>query len=818
MNENMTGNNNPGEYDRFDTEFDEQLRKTAREMRTQMQPSDEVLAGTKKAGAEPVFAAPVTPFPKGRQARRRRGRSWGIFAAAAAAALVAVGGFAMFFHVVASITEPVSSAATTNETVSSAIPPSAAASDAAASGQAAPTSSSSSTEIVTPSSYDEVYASLSSQVFNVVITNPGLIEDSVTAPAPTAPDSGAGNSGSTGSSPSTSAPGSSADSSTSPSAPQSSAESPQADNSLSGSDFSQTNTQVAGVDEADIVKTDGKNIYSLYGNEIIIAAANGRDTKAIAIVPIDFGVAQDIYISNDRLVVILYGGNAYSSLYEPVTFAVIYDISDPSKPQLIDGFGQDGMLSDTRLVGSMLYVVSTYTVMGNLAEPDDPSTYVPNYYDGAVASTDDLQSMAQPVTTQDIRIMPDYSSAQFTIVAAIDVDKVERTSELSILGDTTTVYMNKDNLFLSAQVNDYYAPQVMPTVASEGQRQLKRIPFFPWEIISFLIDPDSWYTTTVPVYSDSQYPYTYTTPSSRISRIALNDGALNLAASTTVDGVLLNQFSLDEYNSYLRVALTKTEEVTTEHGMNFSTTTTTQLVTTNELLVFDSSLDVVGSLEDLAPGETIYSARFSGDVGYMVTFRQTDPLFSIDLSDPTHPLLMNDLKVTGFSQYLHPYADGLLLGLGQDATSNGSLSGYLKLSMFDVSDPFNISEAHKELIDAYYAEALTNHKALLIDAEKNIIGFEIESDVYAPNSPDSATGGTYDYRAAPTYMIYGYDNANGFTERAAILLPNFVQSTRGLYIGDYLYIVNGPSIGVFDLNTLDEIIWITAESQSAGSD
>lgn len=226
------------------------------------------------------------------------------------------------------------------------------------------------------------------------------------------------------------------------------------------------------------------------------------------------------------------------------------------------------------------------------------------------------------------------------------------------------------------------------------------------------------------------------------------------------------------------------------------------MLNTNSLLILDEQLKVVGSIENMALDERIYSVRFTGSVGYMVTFRETDPLFSLDLSDPAHPRVMDALKIPGFSEYLHPYAEGLLLGIGQDTTDSGIRSGYLKLSMFDVNNPFDIAEHDKELIDAFTSPALQNHKSVLIDENKDLIGFSVEARIAESGSRGSYERGDY-------YLIYGYSKEHGLYERASLELPGACEETRALYIDNHLYIVCGKHIGIFDLETLEELVWVT---------
>jgi uncharacterized secreted protein with C-terminal beta-propeller domain len=201
----------------------------------------------------------------------------------------------------------------------------------------------------------------------------------------------------------------------------------------------------------------------------------------------------------------------------------------------------------------------------------------------------------------------------------------------------------------------------------------------------------------------------------------------------------------------------------------------------NCLYTLDSNLLIIGKIEKLASGERVYSVRFDGDIGYFVTFRQVDPLFAVDLSVPSNPTVLSALKIPGFSQYLHPYSDTLLFGLGRDADEQSGKAGFLKLSMFDVSDPKNVSEKSKLIIDGvYYSDAISNHKAIIVDAVNNIIAFPADGK----------------------YLIYSYSPVSGFKQEAALQSPGgskYYYNVRGLYIGDFFYVVSNSGISSYSM-------------------
>ena len=266
--------------------------------------------------------------------------------------------------------------------------------------------------------------------------------------------------------------------------------------------------------------------------------------------------------------------------------------------------------------------------------------------------------------------------------------------------------------------------------------------------------------------------------STEILRFACEDGEITAGAMCELPGFLNDTFSLDEYQGYLRVLLTEDS-----NGES------------NSLYILDADMQVTGAIRDLADGETIRSARFMGTIAYFVTFRQTDPLFCADLSDPDNPQILSELKLTGFSSYLHPYGDHLLLGVGYEAEEEtGSQTG-VKLSMFDISEPSQVEELDKYVIKgASYLPSDYDYKAILADGEKNLIGFVCDGE----------------------YLVFSYDEEKGFQNLLTYTMSDWEYwdgdaSCRGVYAGDEFYIVDQDEVLCFDMNqdfTLtDRLAW-----------
>lgn len=521
-------------------------------------------------------------------------------------------------------------------------------------------------------------------------------------------------------------------------------------------DYSATNVQVAGVDEGDIVKTDGKNIYAIKDRELLIYQPDGASTKLLSRVTLsgenDGKYPMELYISGDRLAVVMSeytyyvmndtaaSGKAVSSaaMIAPggygtnkVTVA-LYDVSDPAAPKALATFGQDGSLLTSRLYDGKLYLVTNHYGTGDLVE-GQPKTFAPCTY---------LNGTATAIPAADIVSVPSPADNGYAVICVFDLQSGTAAGTLSVLGGGSTLYMNTEKLYLAdTEYND----------TSSAART---------ESVYTVVDHSCSNTTTL---------------------TAVTLSTLTADACGSVPGTLLNSYSMDAYDGHLRLAATNNAysySVYTDKSMGFENYKypDDQQQQTNALYVLDSGLNIVGRAENLAAGETIYSARFDGPVAYLCTYEQTDPLFAFDLSDPANPVKLGEMKITGFSDYLHVWADGRLFGLGQAATEQGQVTG-MKMVMFDVSDKTNVSvKATLDLGDTY-SEALNDPNAILVSPDKNLIGFATNSG----------------------YTFYSYSDDAGFTKLASVAGGDWDYNMRGLYIGDFLYIVSQSGVTVVEL-------------------
>ncbi len=250
---------------------------------------------------------------------------------------------------------------------------------------------------------------------------------------------------------------------------------------------------------------------------------------------------------------------------------------------------------------------------------------------------------------------------------------------------------------------------------------------------------------------------------------------LEVVARGEVPGMLLNQFSMDEHDGYLRVA-------TTSGWSN----------PTNDVYVLDADLRAYGALTGLAPTERIFAARFVGDTLYLVTFRQIDPFFVIDLSDPAAPRVVGELKIPGFSSYLHPVGEGLVIGLGQEDRR-------LKVSLFDATDPESPREVDTFFVDGDgYSPALQDHKAVLVDETRDLFAFPVQEWAWDGNTTQTSSG---------TYVLaYG---PSGLDLRGVVDQGDDSFVMRSLYIGDVLYTVSNLSIKASSLPDLVPLGFLT---------
>jgi len=583
-------------------------------------------------------------------------------------------------------------------------------------------------------------------------------------------------------------------------------------------DYSGTNIQVEGVDEADFVKSDGKYIYTISGNKIVIVDAYPADSaKIVSQIELN-GTPQEIFINKDKLIVFGYEDYSYNNVampaigimppryYSPKTFVNVYDVTDRANPVLTRNVSVDGNYFDSRMIGDYVYLIANDPVNYGGTNPIP----MPVIQSGSVSKT---------IAASDVYYFdsPDTSYV-FTNVISINTqnDNQELNSKTFLMGYSENLYVSTSNIYVvyTKRLSEYdfydriLDEAVIPAVSVQEQVKISAIrdsnvtKYEEMQQISKSLQdylgslgPENGAQVMKTIqdnYQKVQIEIAKEMEKTIIHKISINNGNIEYQTNGEVPGYVLNQFSMDEYNNNFRIATT-----TGSWGSN-------QL---NNVYVLDSNLQVIGKLEDLAQGERIYSVRFLGEKGYLVTFRQMDPLFVIDLSNPTNPAVLGYLKIPGVSDYLHPYDENHVIGIGVDATEQGRVQG-MKLSLFDVSDVSNPKEISKYIIGARgtYSEALNDHKAFLFSKDKNLLVIPIS---LAEKDYQQTWQGAY---------VFNVDLNNGFVLKGRITHENETvnkteyyyydyqsQIRRSLFMDNVLYTLSGNMIKMNSLSNLSEI-------------
>ena len=513
-----------------------------------------------------------------------------------------------------------------------------------------------------------------------------------------------------------------------------SASAPVADSAVSD-DVSSTNVQVEGIDEGDILKTDGNYIYIINGSSFTIIDITGDEPKEISTVTlensINYRYINEMYIKGDNAILI-YNENVRESRengygYTNYTTVSVYDISDRTAPIETRKISFEGSLVSSREMNGKLYLVNNKFIYRY--------DTMPIFKEVVPHISDSISGDCTPAATEISKCIWNEPESNIMTLAIIDYTSDEKPETLHIMGSGSDIYMNYENLY----------------VFSSG-----------W---------------------DKSGSYT------EIAKYSITDGIKNVGTAKA-PGYASTQFSYDEYDGKFRIATTS------------SVYNGTKNVDMNNIYVYDENMELCGSLTGLAPDESIRSARFMGDVAYIVTFRQVDPLFVIDMSEDD-PKVLGELKIPGFSTYLHPVGEGLLLGIGSETVDKDygdwvatSVSG-LKVSLFDVSDPTDPKEidvANYVGGQNAYSVAKDNHNAFVYSETTNTGYFPLT---------------TYDEMWVSTETLAEVKiSENGLEVNVADLEKvygyNYSES-RVCYAGEYIYLYRNCSITKLDRETLEFI-------------
>lgn len=522
-------------------------------------------------------------------------------------------------------------------------------------------------------------------------------------------------------------------------------------NAVQKDDYSKTNVQVENVDEADIVKTDGNYIYYITQQTVYIIEA--ENLKIISSLKLkndkESFSPSELYINNDKLIVI---GNYYT--YEQ---------------------------NDNNSRSDYIASITSKTM--------------------AEAIVYDIKNKENPEEVRKVRLDGNYRDSR-------------------MIGENVYLISSKNAYYYDGIKESEVLPVVYDTTAGENIIKATDIAYFPdTDSYSFMtvagfdinneqsVCTETFFGASDEIYASENNLYitrisyegdwNYNTANNIIYKFKLDENKIELLCKGEVKGNLKNQFSMDEYNGNLRIA----------------TTIGYDDEATNTLYVLDENLKEIGKIENMAVGEKIYSVRFIGKIGYVVTFEQIDPLFVIDLSDPTNPTIKGELKIPGYSSYLHPYDETHIIGIGYNTKSNGYggvTNANMKMSMFDVSDLENPVELfHVDIGDSYaYSDIMYNHKVLFENKAKNLIGFPITlREKNASKDRDA-------------FVVYKIDLENGFERYGEISheIDYRTNIDRVIYIGNTLYTLANLEIRSYNLESFEELQKLEFEEDSEMDD
>lgn len=511
-----------------------------------------------------------------------------------------------------------------------------------------------------------------------------------------------------------------------------------------------TNTQVQGVDEADIVKTDGEYIYYLVNNTIRIVRCSDPENMVILgaielTENVDYNLYPvEMYLYDNSLVVVLrenseYQPVSYSNSYGAVcdclcialktdTVIKCYDISDKENPRETFSHKITGEYVSSRVTDGKLITVAQFNIPYNSVKAEDFSGACEVVKDVCVPEYSVGNGEMQKIPADRIEVFDEKSPTCYTVTSILNLNDMSQEPKMNaLLGGGNELYCTKEEIFVAEQI------------------------YSTWTHDETLVATDS---------LGNKFDI-----ATRIHKMKITDDGVDYISSVTVGGMCINQFSMDKNGDYFRIAT---------NGWNYNGSNQKTMV-----YVIDKDMKIVGFLDNIAPSEQMKSARFMGNVLYLVTFMQTDPLFIIDLSVPEKPEIKGELKIPGFSTYLHPAGDGLLIGVGEGGTMTGT-DGTAKISLFDVSDPYNLKE-----LDNYTTSEMAsftgNHKEFVV----------IDDDTYGVT--------LVNYMQTDMFVVFSITDGGIVIDNTYLSKPRATYgNTRGIVIDDYVFVVSSSGILAYE--------------------
>lgn len=522
-----------------------------------------------------------------------------------------------------------------------------------------------------------------------------------------------------------------------------------------GKDYSTTNLQMEGVDESDIAKIDGSYIYTVEDKYIVITdIRDGKLEEVTRFLPKDCGAADrvmEIYVDGDQLILVVQGyetslgesskaGSDKENSDKETKDEENSDKENPDEETAVSDVAEDGAFC-YEMNGKSTTQIQVYSIVDRRNPEFEGRLIQDGYYNTSRKIGDVVYLFTQYHMTSDV---VGYAEEEYTsVIPKVNGEKVaageiylpESSGESGIL--VSSLDVNKPDKVLDSKL----------VISGYAQTYISKDALYLYEE-----DYDGAMITN-------------------IAKFALDEGRISGVAATAVRGYVRDTFAINASDGYLRVLTT---DYSTEDEVN-------------ALYILDENMKLTGQLTGIAPGEEIYAARFMGNTGYFVTYRNTDPLFTVDLSDPAKPEIIGELKVTGFSEYLHFWDDTHLLGIGYESDEKTGNIENIKISMFNIENPGEvIEEAKLVLKDVDYSEALYDYKSVIISKDKNLIGLVCED--YSSS------------RTKQTYQIYSYENGT-FKKQAEIPGINGAnyENVRGMYSGNVFYLWINDNITSYDM-------------------
>ncbi len=595
-----------------------------------------------------------------------------------------------------------------------------------------------------------------------------------------------------------------------------------------GSEYSTTNIQVANVDEPDYLKNDSKYVYIVQGSTLtIIDAYPAEDASLILRIILDVETLwpiQNMFLNEDRLV-IFYNGNKYEKIIypydfvihhsnSPTTHALIIDVSDKENPVILKDYSIDGSFSDARMIGDYAYFVTSSHI-------DQRNPRLPVILERSI-----------PIMTPDAFYIDSAEEfSNFKTLTAIDIFGDTINSQAFLMGDSGAFYVSEDSFYLTYEQNSpfefyeslirgRYFDVIVPLLPESIQNEIKAIQddsslnsVVQWMKISEWMhesynkmdkdDKEELFATIKKALHEYDLKNQEDARRTIIHKISIDGDKIEYIANGSVPGNLLDQFSMDQNGDRFRIATTA--EYHTQHQGT---------VLANAVHILDEQLNIVGGLENIAPDETIFSARFIGDRLYLVTFQQIDPFFVIDLSADT-PKILGELKIPGFSNYLHLYDEEHIIGIGRDTiVENGIVEQLgIKIALFNVADVSNPKVADDIVIGDRYtnSEVLDNHKAFFFDKKSGILSIPIigdsrELEEFADIKKKAPASNLWS-----GFYIFELDKKDGINLKGTITHADGesryyrMTDARTFYINDVLYTASVQYVRMHSLDNLQTI-------------